>query len=148
MASVVLAADETYLPHIACNIAQLARFARSADSVVLAVPAGLEAEHVTEAQAAADIHGLQLDVVPVSELAALRSRRVIHGLGHISDFAYSKLVLAEILPHLDDVLYLDVDTLIRTPLDELLARELNLNPPMGWGLKRVVMTKCPVAVRE
>lgn len=125
MASVVLAADETYLPHIACNIAQLARFARSADSVVLAVPAGLEAEHVTEAQAAADIHGLQRDVVPVSELAALRSRRVIHGLGHISDFAYSKLVLAEILPHLDDVLYLDVDTLIRTPLDELLARELN-----------------------
>jgi hypothetical protein len=93
--------------------------------VTLAVPADLDIGLVANARAAADIHGLELDVVPVAELDALRSRRAIHNYGHVSDFTYSKLVLAEILPHLDDVLYLDVDTFIRAPLDELLAWELH-----------------------
>ena len=125
MTTIILAADETYLRYVPCNIAQIARFGRRADGVVLAVPTGVDEELIAMVRSAATAHGLELEVATVSELEPLHKDRVISGVEHISYFTYSKLLFAEILPELDDVLYLDVDTLVRAPLDDLLAWKLH-----------------------
>lgn len=124
MTSIVLAADEQYLPYVVCTLSQLARFGRGADGVTLLVPATAALDGLADLAAAATLHGVALDVVPVSELAPMRASGLLIDSEHISYFTYVKLLLAERLPRLDDVLYLDIDTLIRAPLDPLLSWEL------------------------
>jgi lipopolysaccharide biosynthesis glycosyltransferase len=123
--TIILAADESYLPYVPCNIAQIGRFGSRADGVVLAVPTGVDEELIAMARSTAAAHGLELKVSFVSALEPLHKYRAISNVNHVSYFTYSKLVLAEILPEIDDVLYLDIDTLIRAPLDELLAWKLH-----------------------
>jgi lipopolysaccharide biosynthesis glycosyltransferase len=55
------------------------------------------------------------------------SQELIHDRTHVSYFTYIKLFLPELLPELDDILYLDVDILIRGPLDDLINWKLS-NP--------------------
>ncbi len=124
MTSIVLAADDRYLPYVACTLAQLARFGRQADGVTLVVDATANQSGLAEVAEAADVHHIELDVVAVSELAALYSDGLLIDSDYITHFTYAKLLLADRLPHLNDVLYLDVDTLIRAPLDGLLSWEL------------------------
>lgn len=129
MTSIVLAADDRYLPFVACTLAQLARFGRHADGITLVVPATTAEAGLAEVAAAADVHQIKLDVVAVSELDALYSDGLLIDSEYISHFTYAKLLLTDRLPHLDDVLYLDVDTLIRAPLDGLLSWDLRY--PLG-----------------
>jgi lipopolysaccharide biosynthesis glycosyltransferase len=127
--SIVLAADEHYLPYVPANIAQIARYGRRADSVILAFPAKLDRTQLSDVESAAAIHDLGLTLLPVAEISHLYTDGTISDHQHISHFTYSKLLLADMLPQLDDVLYLDVDTLVRAPLNELL--ELELRHPLG-----------------
>lgn len=124
LTTIVLAADQNYLPFVPCNIAQLARFGRSADGLVLAVPVTVGEDLLAPIRLGAAAYGLGLEIATIAELEPLHDSRVISGAQHISYFTYSKLLLAEVLPEVDDVLYLDIDTLIRAPLDELLSWEL------------------------
>lgn len=129
MATIVFAADDHYLPYVACSIRQIARFGRRADGVVVCVPADVDDKAVAEVEAVADMHGVVLKVTRVEEPGDLGARRVVYGKKHVTAFVFTKLRLAEILPTLDEVLYLDVDILIRAPLDDLLGWELH--HPLG-----------------
>lgn len=120
----MLAADDKYLPYVPCNFAQLARFGRHAEGVVVVVPAGADGNQIRKIEAAAGLHNLTVDVVPIPELDSLRSSGMVSDARHISYFTYARLLFAEILPQLDDVLYLDVDTMVRGPLDGLLSWDL------------------------
>ena len=121
-----MAADDKYLPYLPCNFAQFARFGRQAEGVVVLVPADADDKHFQTIKAAAALHELVVDVVPISELDFLRSAGMLsrHEFRHLSYFAYAKLLLAETLPQLDEILYLDVDTMVRGSLDSLLSWEL------------------------
>lgn len=123
--AIVLAADLRYLPYIPCNLAQLARFARRADGVTLVVPPTVTHDNLAPVFGAAEALRVGLEVVSLEHLETLHSRGVIADSNHVSYFTYSKLLFAEILPHLDEILYLDVDTLIRGPIDDLLSWELH-----------------------
>jgi lipopolysaccharide biosynthesis glycosyltransferase len=120
LTSIVLAADDRYLPFVPCTLRQVSIHGRSASSVVLAVPSGTSGSAVAPAVAAATRFGVSLDIVELSSLADLERRGAIADRGHVSAFTYSKLVLAEDLVDHDDVLYLDIDTLVRGSLDPLL----------------------------
>lgn len=119
-----MAADDEYLPYLPCNFAQFARFGRHAEGVVVLVPAGTAENHLQTIEAAASVHELKLIVIPISELDFLHSAGMLPGGRHTSHFTYARLLLAEILPQLDDVLYLDVDTMVRGSLDSLLSWDL------------------------
>lgn len=131
MTSIVFTADEQFLRYMPASFAQIARFGRHADGVTLVVPAGLAEEHLANAKAAASVHGLLLTVVPVPERdqEQLTRFKPIRYPRYTSHFTYARLLLPELLPDLDDVLYLDVDTMIRAPIDELL--DWDLKHPIG-----------------
>ncbi len=129
MTTIVFVADDNYLPYVSCSLAQIARFGRRADGVVVCVPTEADDNIVAGVEAAADAHGVALKVVRVPEPAGLGAREVIYDKKHVSAFVFTKLRLAEILPDLDEVLCLDVDTLVRAPLDDLLDWELR--HPLG-----------------
>jgi len=127
--SIVMAADEKYLPFVPCSFAQLAAFGRQAEGITLVVPATIGDDHRARTAAAASAYGLALEILPIPELDTLSASGLINDCRHVSRHTYSKLLFSEILPHLDQVLYLDVDTLIRAPLDDLLSWELR--HPLG-----------------
>jgi lipopolysaccharide biosynthesis glycosyltransferase len=127
--SILLAADERYLPYVVCSIDQLAWFGRRADGITLVVPASASEEDLAGPRTAAEAYGLELEVVAVSGLTRPREDGLLFDNGYISHFTYAKLLLPETLPNLDDVLYLDVDTVIRGPLDDLLGWDLR--HPLG-----------------
>ncbi len=137
MTSIVFTADENFLRYLPASFAQIARFGRHADGVTLVVPAGLAEENLTVAEVAASVHGISLTVVPVPERdqeQLTRFRPIRYGR-YTSHFTYARLLLPDLLPDLDDVLYLDVDTMIRAPIDELLA----------WDLKRPIGAVAEIA---
>ncbi len=129
MTTVILAADAQHLPYVPCNLAQLARFGRRAEGVTLMVPPTVTDEDVAGVRAAASALHLKFEVVTVVQLDTLRSRGMVADSRHVSSFTYSKLLFAELLQHLDEVLYLDIDTLIRAPIDDLLSWDLRY--PLG-----------------
>ncbi len=112
MASIVIAADERYLPCVPCTLAQLSRFGRRADGVTLVITAGAVGADLARVTAVASADGLALDVVAISDTE------------YPSHIDFGPLRIAECLPHLDDVVYLDGNTLICGPLDDLLLWEL------------------------
>lgn len=124
MTSIVLAADERYLPYTICSLAQLARFGRRADGVTVIVPSTVPESISDDLTAAAGRFGIDVDVIRTAGLAPLHVSGLLSDSGYISHFTYVKLFIAECLPNHDDVLYLDIDTLIRAPLDALLSWEL------------------------
>lgn len=118
--AIVLAADDRYLPFVPCSLRQLATHAPTADGVVLAVPAGTSPVLTTPAERAARRFGMSFEVVALDSLADLERRGAIAERGHVSTFTYSKLAMAHDLTSFDEVLYLDVDTLVRGSLAGLL----------------------------
>lgn len=127
MTHVVLAADEEYFEYAKCSLLQLARHAPSAKGVILVVPPGVSTGARADVEEAGRRFGVDVEIVEITGLVDLQDNAVIHDRGHVSAFTYSKLVLAEALPDIDRALYLDIDTLVRASLDDLLEREL-VNP--------------------
>jgi lipopolysaccharide biosynthesis glycosyltransferase len=129
--SIVLTADENYLRYIPGLFAQISRFGQRSDGVTLAVPAGISDDYLKPVKAAASIHDIALTVAPVSESdyeQITRFTPIRYGK-RPSHFTYARLLLPDMLPDLDEVLYLDVDTMIRAPIDQLL--EWDLRHPVG-----------------
>jgi len=93
------------------------------------VPERLRKDRLADIERTAAALDVPLVVAPAEGLETLAAEGLIYRSGHISPFAFSKLLFAEVLTDLDEVVYLDVDTLIRAPLDELLSWELTR--PLG-----------------
>lgn len=124
MTHVVLTADGAYLRHVPATLLQLSRFAAGAEGVVVVVPEGTSEESLGEVEGAAERFGVRLRVVSVPWPPDPSSARMLEARGHLVSYTYAKLRMAEALPDLDQVLYLDVDTLVRGPLDSLLDMRL------------------------
>lgn len=147
MTHIVIAADAGYLEHAACMLRQVSIHARGADGLVLLVPPDVTEGDLAPTRAIAARYGVALDVVPLPEYADLLASKSIAERDHVSAFTYSKLFMADALPHLDDVLYLDIDTLVRDDITALLAwplihpigavHELGSNGVMLFGSTRV-----------
>lgn len=129
MTHVVLAADANYLDYARCSLAQLASHGRAAEGVVLLVPQDVNEADTRPMRQQAQQLGIDLDVVPIAEIEELQSRGAVASRGHVSTFTYSKLFLAEVMQDLDEVLYLDIDTLVRDDLTDLLNHRLQ--HPLG-----------------
>lgn len=126
MTSIVFTADDNYFSYLPCSFAQLARFGRKADGVVLIAPPTIDEMLLARVEQAAVEQGIGLRVEIASELSSLYSGALIDDYWYMST---SKLFLGDLLPDLDEVLYLDVDILVRSPLDDLL--EWKLHHPIG-----------------
>lgn len=128
MTEIVLVADEHYLPYIPCNLAQIGRFARRATGVTLVTPKNADETHLTSIKKTACLHEIQFTRVEIC-VEEQRHRGIFHDGGqtarHVSHFTFAKLLLADHLSHLDEILYLDVDTVIRAPIDDLLDWSLS-----------------------
>lgn len=132
MTTIVITPDEFFLPYVRCSLAQIAKFGRLADCVLIVVPSSTPVTLLSDLSAFAS--RLDIDVRLVS-LSPADSERI----GHFKplqwqeeqpSFAtYIRLLLPSVLQEYDEVLYLDVDILIRAPLDELLSWELR--SPLG-----------------
>jgi lipopolysaccharide biosynthesis glycosyltransferase len=68
-------------------------------------------------------------VVELPQIADLVPAQAIRRRDHVTAFTFSKLLLPTALPELDQVLYLDVDILVRDSIEELLDWELT--HPLG-----------------
>lgn len=123
---VALATDAAYLPW--CATAVLSCLHATAGPVVVHL---LHAEDVPATaldrlRAMVEEAGGLLAPLPVADLdlGPLPSAVAAHG-GAVS---CARLLLPEALPHLDRVLYLDADTLVRRPLDGLWTADLGGHP--------------------
>jgi lipopolysaccharide biosynthesis glycosyltransferase len=124
VAAIVLAADAKYVPYAMCTVASLGQHGAAADGVILLFPPGLEQSSLDVLQAVGRAHGVDVSAVALDAVGELETKGHVNARGHVSAFTYSKLFMAEALPDVDEVLYLDVDTLIRDSLDPLLRMEL------------------------
>jgi lipopolysaccharide biosynthesis glycosyltransferase len=131
MTSIVITPDEFYLPYVPCLLAQIARYGSHAERVIIVIPEATQSESLTGVKTLARMHDIELCVVPLSHADCLRIAEFtpLSYDGGPSYFTYVRLLLAEILTYIDDVLYLDVDILIRGPLDDLIAWKLH--HPLG-----------------
>jgi len=124
MTHIVLAADAAYLEYVPCLLAQISVHGRSCDGVVLLVPPEVAPSRLRGLVRSADEGGLQFQIVEVPQIADVVPAEAIQPHNHVSAFTFSKLLIPTVLPALDQVLYLDVDVLVRDSLDPLLGWEL------------------------
>ena len=129
MTHIVLAADESYLAFVHCVLAQLAVHARSCDGVVLLVPPGAHPDGCRSLERTASQRSLPFQIVEVPQVAELVPEEAIQSHHHVTAFTFSKLLIPTVLPDLDQVLYLDIDILVRDSLDPLLSWPLSR--PLG-----------------
>jgi lipopolysaccharide biosynthesis glycosyltransferase len=129
--TIVITPDENFLAYVLCSLSQIARFGRRADGVVLVVPASTPEQNLVDLVSAASRLGIALSVVPLSEADSqcIEQFRPLRRQDVASYATYIRLLIPEVLREHDEVLYLDVDTLIRAPLDELL--EWKLREPLA-----------------
>ena len=129
MTQIVFTLDKHYFPYFYCALQQIARFGRQAECVVVVVPPETDEYSLELLRSAATHYNLSMRTVLMQphEMDKLGSFKPL-SFGGVGSFAtYIRLMLPELLLDLDDILYLDVDILIRAPLDELLQWKL-VNP--------------------
>ena len=132
--TVVLAADDGYLPFVPCMLAQLHEHAPGTP-VTLVVASDVTPDSVEQCVELAAQLSVPLVVTEVDDINRMRSRSEIFDREYVSAFTYVKLLLPNLLPDLDQVLYLDIDILLRDDISGLLDWELHHSigavPEMG-----------------
>jgi lipopolysaccharide biosynthesis glycosyltransferase len=126
---VVLAADAGYLEYVHCLLGQLAVHGPSCEGVILVVPADLDDERLRDVERTGTRVGLAVEVVELPGVEGLMPAGAIRGRDHVSAFTFSTLLLPTALPGLDQVVYLDIDVLVRDSIEELLG--WRLTHPIG-----------------
>jgi hypothetical protein len=105
----------------ACLV-RLSQHAAESDGIVLVVPDTVSPDALAPVQRAASSLAAALTIAPIP-WPPPQSAGMVGSRGEMSSFTYVKPFLAEALPELDQVLYLDVDTLVRHSLTGLLRRD-------------------------
>ncbi|HWD73540.1 MAG TPA: glycosyltransferase family 8 protein [Solirubrobacteraceae bacterium] len=118
---VACAADERYLPHCATALHSLsARTPAARIEVHLLHPPTLEPAHVGRLRSIADPDTLSI-VAHAIEPSAVSG---LPGWGRIPQIMWYRILLPELLPGVDRVLYLDCDVLVVEPLHDLWELDL------------------------
>ena len=129
MTHIVLAVDGRYLPYVPSVLGQVGRHGSSCEGVVLVVPSGLDGSPLRELERLGAALGLPVHVVEAPQLGDLVPAAAIRASDHVSAFTFSKLLLPTVLPAFDQVLYLDVDLVVRDSIEDLLSWDLR--HPLG-----------------
>jgi len=124
---IVFAVDNNYAPFIAPQIYRINQTGTKIDGIKVII-----SEDVTESiqesiLLAGDNYAIDIEIIKTSVLDDLYEQDMVKDRTHVSYFTYVKLFLPDLLPQLDQILYLDVDILIRNSLNDLLEWELS-NP--------------------
>ena len=124
--AVALATDRAYLPWTATTVLSCLRAHDGGVDVHLAHAADVPAADLQQMDDLVVREGGRLVPLAVDDLdlGPLPTGVLAHG-GAVS---CARLVLAEALPHVDRLVYLDADTLVRRPLDELWELPLEGRP--------------------
>ena len=124
---IVFAVDKNYAPYIASQIYMISRTRTKLKGVKVLIAHDVSESMQESILRSGRVHNVNIEIVRTSILQKLVSQELIHDRTHVSYFTYIKLFLPELLPELDNILYLDVDILIRGPLDDLINWKLS-NP--------------------
>jgi lipopolysaccharide biosynthesis glycosyltransferase len=124
---VVLASDAKYLEYVHCVLGQVSVHGPSCDGVILVVPPGLDAAALMAVERSGAALGIPLQVVELPQIVDLVPAKAIRRHDHVTAFTFARLLLPTALTDVDQVLYLDIDILVRDSIEELLNWELT-NP--------------------
>jgi len=124
---VVFAVDKNYAPYVASQIYMISRTGTTLKGVKVLIAHDVSESMQESILKSGRLYNVNIEIVRTNILEKLVSQELIHDRTHVSYFTYIKLFLPELLPELDDILYLDVDILIRGPLDDLINWKLS-NP--------------------
>jgi len=115
--AVALATDRAYLPWTATAVLSCLRAHGGGVDVHLTHAGDVTAHDLRRLAGMVDREGGRLHPLPVDALSLGRLPSGV--LAHGGAVSCARLVLPEALPHLDRLVYLDADTMVRRPLDEL-----------------------------
>ena len=124
---IVFAVDNNYAPYIAPQIYRINQTGTKIDGIKVIISEDVTESILESILLAGDSYAIDIEIIKTSVLDALYEQDIIKDRTHVSYFTYVKLFLPDLLPQLDQILYLDVDILIRNSLNDLLEWELN-NP--------------------
>jgi hypothetical protein len=126
---VVMASDARYLTYVHCVVSQVALHGPTCEGVVLVVPPGLDPAALVDIERSGAAIGMPVQIVELLHIDDLVPPNAIRRHDHVTAFTFSKLLLPTALPDMDQVLYLDIDILVRDSIAELL--NWKLSHPIG-----------------
>jgi len=124
---VVFAVDKNYAPYVAPQIYMLWKTGTKLAGIKVLIANDVSESVQESILKCGQTYRFNIEIVRTNILEKLVDQNLIRDRTHVSYFTYIKLFLPELLPALNNILYLDVDILIRGPLDDLLSWKLN-NP--------------------
>lgn len=121
---IVYAVDKKYAPYVLPQLSQLKQVSAQIKGIKVVVNQDVPEKMRDLIRATAKMYDHKLEIVETNKLKNLYDKKLIKSRTHVSYFTYVKLFLPEILPTTDQILYLDVDILIRKPIEDLLRWKL------------------------
>jgi len=120
---IVLISDLNMMRFIPANLVQISMYAKTNKKVSLITDCAHNEELLVRAKATAKKLQIKLEIIYVDESdLALPTN---NPLNKIPKIAITKLFLHKLLPKESAILYIDVDCMIRQPIDDLLAFEFS-----------------------
>lgn len=119
--SIAFASDDSYAQHLGCVVASILANARRDESFVFYVlDSGISEENKEKLRSLLRYSSAEMVFLPVD----LNLFQHLPDLAHFSLNTYSRLLLPELLPHVDRILYLDCDMIVTTSLAGLWNTDL------------------------
>jgi len=119
---VCFSSDDNYAQHLAVAMSSVLHHREGTDKLAFSIlDGGIAEDNKKKLLELAQRGGATLRFLPVGEQAFRKApvQTVKGGVSHISKAAYYRLLLAELLPDAEKVIYLDCDLVCRSSLSEL-----------------------------
>ena len=126
---IVFAVDKNYAPFIIPILFQLNKFKVKFDSIKIVVAEDVDVSIRDLLIIKSKHYGFKTEIIETKILNELYTNNLVKDRTHVSYFTYIKLFLPKILESIDQILYLDVDILIRENINNLLSWKLK--SPIG-----------------
>jgi len=123
VANIVLISDLRTMRYVPANLAQISEFAPEIECIYLVTNCLPQEDLLLRLKKISIRLRLNLKIVHLNNFAALPSN--FQTLNHVPSIAVTKLFLGEILPDLDFILYMDIDTVVRESISHLLHFKLH-----------------------
>lgn len=119
--NVVFCIDTSYTQHLGVALASLLIHNRAEDVSVFIVSSKLDPADIAKLSSIGSIFGVSLEFRQVDDERAAGFRECFH----FSRAAYFRLLLPDILPEIDKIIYLDCDLVVEAHLQELWETEVS-----------------------